>query len=267
MMSTVPAHPNTAHAAIDVCLSKRERALLLDYDGTIAPFATDRSRAHPYSRVPELLDEIMERCDTRVVIVSGRPVRDITLLLQTKAQPEIWGCHGLERLLPSGQYSCVRLSPECDSVLAEAALSLRDAGLDAQLEQKPGSVAVHWRGLPVKREDEIRALAYRKLSRYSGRAGLFICDIDGGLEFRNRACTKRHAVETILSELGPDAAIAYMGDDVTDEEAFRFLNGRGLTILVRPTYRFTAAQFWLQPPHELRAFLTEWIEASDEGQR
>jgi trehalose-phosphatase len=266
-MSTIPIHPNRTHAAIGTCSSKRERALLLDYDGTIAPLVTDRSRAHPYLCVPELLDEISERCETRVVIVTGRPVKDITILLQTKVQPEIWGCHGMERLLPGGQYSCVRLSPECNSILSEAAWRLRDLGLGAQIEEKSGCVAVHWRGQAPTRQEEIRALAYRNLSQFSGRSGFFTCDFDGGLELRHRACTKKHAVETILSELSTDAAIAYMGDDATDEEAFRILNGRGLTILVRPTYRFTAAQFWLQPPQELRDFLVQWITACDEGQR
>lgn len=266
-MNTVPALSNSAQGMVSVCSSKRERALLLDYDGTIAPFVTDRSRAHPYPHVPELLDEIIERCNTRVVIVSGRPVKDITLLLQTKVQPEIWGCHGLERLLPSGQYSCVRLSPECDAALSEASLRLQDLGLGKQVEEKYGCVAVHWRGMPLKREEEIRALAYRTLSRFSGRNGLFTSDFNGGLELRHRACTKKHAVATILSELSSDAAVAYLGDDVTDEEAFRLLNGHGLTILVRPTYRFTAAQFWLQPPQELRSFLEQWIEACNEGQR
>jgi trehalose-phosphatase len=139
--------------------------------------------------------------------------------------------------------------------------------LAANLEQKRGCVAIHWRGLAPSRQEEIRTLAYRTLSKFTGRDGFYISDFDGGLELRHRDCTKRRAVETILSELGPDAAVAYMGDDLTDEEAFRLLNGRGLTILVRSTYRFTAAQLWLQPPRELREFLMQWIEACERGQQ
>ena len=47
----------------------------------------------------------------------------------------------------------------------------------------------------------------------------------------------------------------------SDEEAFRVLNGRGLTALVRTQYRFTAAQVWLRPPDELIAFLNGCAEA------
>jgi trehalose 6-phosphate phosphatase len=45
---------------------------------------------------------------------------------------------------------------------------------------------------------------------------------------------------------------------VDDEGAFRVLNGRGLTVLVRPKSRFTAAQMWLRPPAELVGFLSDW---------
>jgi trehalose 6-phosphate phosphatase len=68
-------------------------------------------------------------------------------------------------------------------------------------------------------------------------------------------------VRTILSEVGPDVPVAYLGDDSTDEDAFRVLNDRGLTVLVRPTYRFTAAQMWLRPPDELIQFFTDWVRA------
>ena len=65
----------------------------------------------------------------------------------------------------------------------------------------------------------------------------------------------------MLAEVDSRAPVAYLGDDVTDEEPFRSLNGRGLTVLVRPTYRFTAAQYWLRPPDDLQRFLHDWIRA------
>jgi len=59
--------------------------------------------------------------------------------------------------------------------------------------------------------------------------------------------------------------VAYLGDDATDEDAFRILNGRGLTVLVGPKYHFTAAQIWLKPPDELYDFLRSWITACEGG--
>jgi len=66
-------------------------------------------------------------------------------------------------------------------------------------------------------------------------------------------------VEKLLSESG--GAAAYLGDDMTDEDAFRAISGRGLGVLVSPDLRETAADVWLIPPGELTWFLERWIES------
>jgi trehalose-6-phosphatase len=62
----------------------------------------------------------------------------------------------------------------------------------------------------------------------------------------------------VLSETAEDTAIAYLGDDITDEDAFRAVKVRGLGILVRTEFRETAADVWLRPPEELASFLQLW---------
>ena len=52
--------------------------------------------------------------------------------------------------------------------------------------------------------------------------------------------------------------MAYLGDDRTDEDAFRALRGRGLSVLVRAEPRETAADAWIRPPEELIEFLRTW---------
>ena len=78
------------------------RVLLLDYDGTLAPFVVDRTLALPYPEVPPLIVRIMAQ-GTRVVLISGRPVREVLLLSGISPQPEVWGSHGLERLMADGR--------------------------------------------------------------------------------------------------------------------------------------------------------------------
>ena len=87
-------------------------------------------------------------------------------------------------------------------------------------------------------------------------------DFDGGIELRVPGRHKGFAVEAVLSEMGKGAAVAYLGDDFTDEDAFRAIHGRGTGILVRPQFRPTAADFWLRPPEELLEFLRQWHELS-----
>lgn len=64
------------------------------------------------------------------------------------------------------------------------------------------------------------------------------------------------------SLLTPGAAVAYLGDDLSDEGAFIALEGRGLTVLVRHELRPTVTQAWLLPPDELLVFMTRWHLAS-----
>ena len=59
----------------------KERVLILDYDGTIAPYSAHRLRAIPYAGVPELLHHIMIDCATRLIIASGRAAHEVTSLL------------------------------------------------------------------------------------------------------------------------------------------------------------------------------------------
>jgi len=60
--------------------------------------------------------------------------------------------------------------------------------------------------------------------------------------------------------MGRETAAAYLGDDTTDEDAFKAIRGRGIGVLVRPQFHATAADFWLKPPEELLEFLERWHE-------
>jgi trehalose-phosphatase len=237
------------------------RVLLLDYDGTLAPFHFDRTQAFPYSEVPGLLTDLMGR-GTRVVLVSGRPAPELVRLSGIDPHPEIWGSHGLERLLPDGRYELEPLSAQHAQSLAEAAGLLRVDGLASRLESKPGGVAVHWRGLAPFERSGLRRRVLELWSPFLADGGLNLLNFDGGLELRAPGKNKGDAVRTVLSETDGDAAVAYLGDDQTDEDAFRAVKGAGLAVLVRPTRRLTSADVWLRPPKELLEFLRAWLRAS-----
>ena len=55
--------------------------LFLNYDGTLAPFAPHRERAHAYHGILELVTSISRGCRTRVAIISGRPLLDLVRLV------------------------------------------------------------------------------------------------------------------------------------------------------------------------------------------
>jgi trehalose 6-phosphate phosphatase len=241
-----------------------QAVLLVDYDGTLAPFHVERDQAYPYPEVAPLLQEIVRNCRTRVVIVSGRDANEVLPLLNIHPRPEVWGIHGLQRLRTDGSMETPRLDDRTLNGLSDADRWLGDLQLRHVAEFKAGSIAVHWRGLSENDAEDIRSrvlLGWRPIAENSG---LDLLNFDGGVEIRPSEADKGVAVRAFLSEINPDTPVAYLGDDATDESAFQAMQGRGITILVRPTWRETAAQLWLQPPDELRDFLGLWLKARAE---
>jgi len=261
-MTSVPVHkPDNRLEAFFEKLARAPRALLiLDYDGTLAPFHPDPQQAVPYPGVRPALDRLMVETDTRLVIVSGRWSRDLRPLLNLKRMPELWGIHGWERCLPDGHCETATLPVPALQALAEADTwigEIRARG--GRPEFKPASLAIHWRGLAPDAIEEIRSLVTSNWQLTARDRGLELHPFDGGLELRVPGRNKGDAVRTLQREM-PDAVTAYLGDDFTDEDAFQALRGNALGILVRPQARPSAAPLWLQPPEDLLEFLTRWIE-------
>lgn len=239
------------------------RLLMLDYDGTLAPFTVDRARAFPYREIPQLIAKIMG-CETRVVLISGRPATELVFLSGIHPHPEIWGSHGVERLFPDDSYHVEALPARQRKGLAVIDEDLRAAGLGARLENKPGAIAVHWRGVSLEERTRIEETV-RRFSAAIDEHDLRLIPFDGGLEIRGGAKNKGDAVHTVLSECETGVAAAYLGDDQTDEDAFRAIKGYGLGVLVRSDPRPTSADVWLRPPDEVGQFLRDWLAVCGAG--
>jgi trehalose-phosphatase len=235
--------------------------LLLDYDGTLAPFEIDPAQALPYPGVTERLNAIMTDSRTRVAIVSGRGIGDLLPLLRLHQLPEVWGSHGWERMRYDGEYQLAQMNQCAQQGLADVdqwAADIENVG--GRCERKVGSFAVHWRGLPLEHVVEIRRIVFERWSRPGPHQNLVWHDFDGGIELRAPGRNKGFAVrETLGNTQG--ATAAYLGDDLTDEDAFKAIEDRGLSILVRAHYRPTVARLWIRPPHELLDFLSRWHDA------
>ncbi len=237
-----------------------QAVLLLDYDGTLAPFRAQRDQAYPYPGVVLLLQEIVRNGRTRVIVISGRDADDVLPLLNIHPHPEVWGVHGLQRLKTDGSMEMPRLDERTLNGLSDADRWLGYQQLRHTAEFKGGSIAVHWRGLMESEAKNVRArvlLGWRPITEYSG---LDLLEFDGGVEVRAREADKGDAVRAFLGEISPGTPVAYLGDDNTDESAFQAMQGRGISVLVRSIWRQTAAQFWLKPPDELLDFLGLWLK-------
>lgn len=234
------------------------KLLMLDYDGTLSPHRIERDKAVPYAGIRKILLEVLTAVDCRTVIVSGRSINDLISLLGIESGIEIWGCHGWERISPTGDYTGPELDNDKKAALGEAAESAASQGLAGRLEVKTACVAIHWRGLGEIETAELVRTIGRRWEVIAEKSKMEMHEFNGGIEMRPGGMDKGMVVDRLLSESGGPAA--YLGDDFTDEDAFRAISGRGIGILVSPELRETAADVWLTPPEELIWFLERWIE-------
>jgi len=238
-----------------------QSALLLDYDGTLAPFKAERDLAVPYAGVTERLNKLLHLPRTRLVIVSGRGIEEILSLLSLEKSPEIFGLHGGERLLADGTVRTAVLPERVLEGLAEADQWAEKNILAANYERKIISRAFHWRGLTDKEATTMRDMVLERWSESCADYGLVLDEFDGGLELKAAGVDKGQAVRQVLGELGKGAVVAFLGDDRTDEDAFAALGNSGLKVLVRTESRPTKADLWLKPPGELITFLDRWLQS------
>lgn len=240
-------------------LEEAERCVLfLDYDGTLAPFKDDPAQAVPYEGVSDLIEKLSLNPSIRLVIITGRTTEDIVSLLEIKQVPEIWGSHGREHLYPGRPLHRIELSSKEKLGLDKARQWASRKGVETWLEEKTGCLALHFRGKPVERVRSVEEAARRDWQALGAESGLELHEFDGGLELRTTGRDKGFAVSTILNEMDKGIPAAYLGDDLTDEDAFATIAGHGLAVLVRKQLRTTRADLWIEPPEELIEFLEAW---------
>jgi trehalose 6-phosphate phosphatase len=241
--------------------------LLLDYDGTLAGFRVNRFTARPWAGVPKLIDEIQREGSTRIAVITGRPATEIPAMLSLRAPLEVWGLHGAERLYPDGTRELEESPPMALRRLDEVRERLRRDALGGLFEDKPNAAVMHWRGHSVQQARQIERRTRALFEPLAEIDGLALLEFEAGIELRVGR-DKGGAVKAILAEAGRGRPVSYLGDDLTDESAFRAVNSADaahLSVLMRRERRMTDADVWLRPPDELRVFLKRWIAAL-EGQ-
>jgi trehalose 6-phosphate phosphatase len=237
--------------------------LLLDYDGTLADFRIDRFTARPWSGVRELLTEIQNSTQTQIRVITGRPAGEINPLLRLPSVLEVWGLHGAERLYTDGRHELQQAPPEALRKLDELRVLLRQNAFGGLFEDKPNATVMHWRGHSPQRSKQIEQRTRALFEPAAEVEGLSLLPFESGIELR-AGRDKGGAVQAIVDEYGSGDRVAFLGDDLTDEPAFRAVNQLEtphLSVLVRRALRDTDAQIWLKPPEDLRWFLRQWISA------
>lgn len=253
--------PRSALAEIDSMargMAERGAVVFLDYDGTLTPIVDRPELATLSEEMRAVLKDLAASCP--VAIVSGRDRRDVERLVGLD-QLVYAGSHGFDIAGPGGlrmePAQAAEFLPDLDSAEEELKGALRRV-TGVLIERKRFSLAVHYRQVAetdvVSVEKTVRATlkARPRLARGEGKR---VFEIRPGIDW-----DKGKAVTWLLEEALPesrDALPFYLGDDVTDEDAFRALEHRGVGIRVGDPSHPTRARYFLRDPEEVGSFLRE----------
>ncbi len=238
-------------------IAGREPFVCLDYDGTLSEIVSDPDAATFVDGAAEALERLAALCP--VAILSGRDLADIR---DRVGLPGIWyaGSHGFELIGPDGTYRQNDAAAAALPALETAAVELRD-DLEpipgARVEHKRFAVAVHYRNVAAEHVAEVAAAAHRRGRQH----GLRVTNGRKVVELRpNIDWDKGDVLRWISDSIHQPGRVVpvYIGDDLTDEDAFDAIRYTGMGIVVRNDEdggRPTAAQFTLRGPREVATFL------------
>jgi trehalose 6-phosphate phosphatase len=236
------------------------RAIFLDYDGTLTPIVNDPKRAFLLDSMRETLQTLVMRA--LVAILSGRELEDVRKRVAIDAIVYA-GSHGFDIAGPRGlqRQEATKFLPALDA--AEKELREKLAGIaGALIERKRFSIAAHYRNAiesdfpKLERAVSEVSARHRELRTMEGKKVYELLP--------NTDWDKGKAVLWLLENLGLEHGKVrpiYIGDDRTDEDAFRALEKSGTGILVSEQPRSTAASYSLKDPTEVERFLREFVAA------
>ncbi|MGB8206455.1 MAG: trehalose-phosphatase [Mycobacterium sp.] len=234
-------------------------AVFFDFDGTLSDIVENPDSAGLVAGAADALTSLTAQCP--VAILSGRDLADVR---QRIGLPGIWyaGSHGFELIGPDGTHHENAEAAASIPVLEQAAAELAD-----QLAHIPGvvvehkrfGVAVHYRNAARDRVGEAAA-AVRSVGRRTAlrvTTGREVIELRPDVDW-DKGKTLRWVLDHIRDGEQPGPLLPiYLGDDITDEDAFDAIHDDGIAILVRHSDdgdRATAANYALDSPARAREF-------------
>jgi trehalose-phosphatase len=231
-------------------------AVFLDYDGTLTPIVSHPENASLSDSMQQALRELVSRAP--VAILSGRDLDDVRRRVSIDGIVYA-GSHGFDIEGPRGlrRQVATEFLPNLDMTEKELH-ELLDVTPGARVERKRFSIAAHYRNV---KENDVSKLErtvdavwarHRELRRINGKKVYeLLPDIDW-----NKGKAVMWLLETLdLESRSGGIRPIYIGDDSTDENAFRTLQQHGIGILVSEQSQPTAARYLLGDPAEVQRFL------------
>ncbi|MGZ5285958.1 MAG: bifunctional alpha,alpha-trehalose-phosphate synthase (UDP-forming)/trehalose-phosphatase [Flavisolibacter sp.] len=235
--------------------SKR-RCILLDYDGTLAPYQKLPSLAAPSDELIQLLTDLTNDPANELVIISGRDADTLEKWLGSLPMNMIAEHGACVKYKGEEWKELVAINTEWKEQVRPMMQLFVDRCAGSFIEEKKSTLAWHYRNtnseLGFMRSRELR----NNLLQLTTNTSLQVVDGNRVLEVRMFGVDKGAASTSMLSNLQPDFILC-IGDDATDEDMFRALKDRGHTIKIGRAN--TAAQFTILSQKEVFPFLSRFI--------
>ncbi|RYD95220.1 MAG: bifunctional alpha,alpha-trehalose-phosphate synthase (UDP-forming)/trehalose-phosphatase, partial [Sphingobacteriales bacterium] len=236
----------TTQLLIDEFAHGKNRCVLLDYDGTLAPYAKLPSMAVPGKDVLQLLEDLGTAPNTEVIIISGRDPETLHKWL---------GHLPLGMVAEHGAYiryrgetewqSQVNMAPEWKEEIRPLMELFVTRCVGSFIEEKHNTLAWHYRNthpdLGFTRSRELR----NSLLQLTANTALQVIDGNKVLEVRLIGIDKGTAAQKVLDHFNPDLMLC-VGDDTTDEDMFRVLRDKAVTIRVGKSKTAARYSLWAQ---------------------
>lgn len=245
-------------------LRKELPAIFLDYDGTLTAIVDDPAKALLDEKTRGLLRRISRHAS--VAVISGRGLDDVRKMVGLK-ELTYAGSHGYEISGGYGYFDINEKKERYLSVLQQAEEELCSAARELpniRIERKPYAIAIHYRGAAEQEIGEIKktvdSLAGR-IAELKKSTGKKIFELRPAVDWH-----KGKALLAMLDQLHGDCSQVtplYIGDDTTDEDAFRTIAHCGIGILVCDRPRRTSAHYRLRDPSEVSIFLEKLVDLAE----
>lgn len=221
-----------------------------DYDGTLAPIVADPTQARPLPAALAAVRSLAELPDTNVAVISGRALRDLAAMSRLPVEVQLVGSHGAEFDLGSIAGLADEMIEQLGRITS-LCVDITEGRPGAMLEPKPSGVAVHVRN--ASREDAAHVLSALH-EQFDKDPAIHLTAGKEVLEISVINANKGDAIVRLRDETHATATV-FIGDDVTDEDAFSQLRpGADLSIRVGPGP--SSAQFRIADPTTVLAVLT-----------
>ncbi len=244
-------NPNYLRPPESVFKGEKKVVFFLDYDGTLTPIVERPELAVISEQMRDLVKGLAEKFTT--AIVSGRMREDVENLVGIEGLCYA-GSHGFDiqgRGVAMIQPKAQATIPVVNKVIAQLKEELGDIK-GVIIEEKKFSVAVHYRLVEEQYFSKIKDMVQRVIKENSTlrmMSGKKVFEVLPAIDWN-----KGKAVRWIIKALGicwDDVSVVYIGDDTTDEDAFRALRTKGIGILVSAELKESTADFQVSSPEEI----------------